>query len=92
MRGLAHAAALLAPAGAPPRLVFFGGFSGGALNNDVWALADGTAAVEKVKGKGEAPQRRFAACAAALGATLYVFGGSSQAEELADGLHAGAVE
>ena len=89
---LAHAAALLAPAEAAPRLVFFGGFSGGALNNDVWALADGAAAVEKVKGKGDAPQRRFAACAAALGATLYVFGGSSQAEELADGLHAGAVE
>ena len=29
----------------------------------MWALADGAAAVEKVKGKGEAPQRRFAACA-----------------------------
>jgi hypothetical protein len=50
----------------------------------------GNASLERVRGVGE-PARRFAHCVAALGSTVYVFGGSGSAAEMAD-LHAGEME
>jgi len=84
-----HAALALArgpdaPSGAAQMLIF-GGFNGAAFNNEVWSISlrAPPAVVERVPASA-APEKRFAHGFAALGSTLYVFGGSARENELAD--------
>mgnify|MGYP003684604383 CR=1 FL=1 len=82
-------------------LVIFGGLRAGpsaaTFYSDTWRIiprkpgAEGDDfSLERVRGVGE-PAKRFAHCMAALGDTMYVFGGSNAAGEMAD-LFAGELE
>jgi hypothetical protein len=91
-----HAAAALRNG---TELIFFGGLRAGATGatfySDTWRLVhpaslDGALSIERVRRVGE-PPRRFAHCMAALKSTVYVFGGSDAAAEMAD-LYAGEME
>ncbi|KAL1528337.1 hypothetical protein AB1Y20_009691 [Prymnesium parvum] len=65
-------------------LIFFGGFNGSSFCSDSWqALKDGDELV-RLQATGETPPKRFAHCCAALGHSLYVFGGSAKTGELSD--------
>ena len=85
-----HAALVgpLTPTVPDGRAFIFGGFSGDAMCNDLQEimLKDAAAPAWQRVNTNNAPTRRFAHCAAALGATLYVFGGSAATEDL-DDLH-----
>jgi len=65
-------------------LLFFGGFNGSTFCNDTWHAADGGKELVKLGSTGEQPQKRFAHACAVLGSTLFVFGGSAKAGEVAD--------
>ena len=72
---------------AAPRLLLFGGFAGDAVCNDTLAVgADGKGGVSALPPPRprDAPESRFAHCAAALGDRLFVFGGSGMQGELND--------
>ena len=72
-----HAAALVpCPAGGDGHLVLFGGFSGATFCNDTWQVSpQADEPCERLPAE-DSPQRRFAHAVAALGETLFVFGGS----------------
>lgn len=95
-RRVGHAATMLRPVadgvaggdgasdGGVARLVVFGGFSGEAFCNDLWASsAAGNGQMEEVPAR-SAPLMRFAQAAAASGEHLYIFGGSTPTGELND--------
>ena len=65
-------------------LLFFGGFNGSTFCNNTWHAADGGKELVKLGSTGEQPQKRFAHACAVLGSTLFVFGGSAKAGEVAD--------
>jgi tetratricopeptide (TPR) repeat protein len=87
-----HASVLLGLPGPSSRVLLFGGFNGSVFCNDVWQVVSQGQGVAKQAAQGELPPKRFAHAAAALGNSLYVFGGSAKAAELADLFEADATQ
>tara|TARA_B100000524_G_scaffold270787_2_gene149177 strand:+ start:290 stop:745 length:456 start_codon:yes stop_codon:yes gene_type:complete len=78
-----------------PEMIFFGGVHETKLCRDAWRLrvppeAGGLAALPRLEHlrSSDAPSRRFAHAAAALGQSVFIFGGSDKVDELGD-LHEG---
>ena len=78
-----------------PEMIFFGGVHETKLCRDAWRLrvppeAGGLAALPRLAHlrSSDAPSRRFAHAAAALGQSVFIFGGSDKVDELGD-LHEG---
>lgn len=67
------------------RMLIFGGFSGDAMCNDTQEITYSGGAVDIGRLSADAsPPRRFAHCAAVLGESIFIFGGSAPTEDLAD--------